>query len=144
MIALARSNPQSFVVMHHLGIPASSTHVLPEESSAVAILCQWIKDTQQRLIDEGINPNQIIFDPGIGFGKTPKHSIELIQHMEILTALGEKILVGHSKKSFLRELYPHLSDSRVQETLEVSNLLVQKNVAFLRVHDIALHSALIS
>lgn len=144
MIALARQTTATFVVMHHLGIPASADHIIPDDQHPVDHVQKWITQTLQRLADERIDLSRIILDPGIGFGKNAVQSVQLIEQMERLVQTGGKVLVGHSRKSFLHLLYPTLSKMRDQETLEISKLLIQKGVAFLRVHDIALHKSLVS
>ena len=142
MIALARSTTVPFVVMHHLGIPASKQTTLSEDQNPVTVVKDWITHTIARLKHAGINPDRLVFDPGIGFGKTATQSIKLIQQIEDLMACSVPLLVGHSRKSFLPVLYPDMT-SPDEATLAVSRQLVQKGVAFLRVHDIAMHRAIL-
>lgn len=143
MLELAASSKISWVVMHHLGIPADPMITLPDKDDPLVHLLSWIQTKKQTCQQYGIDLSRVIFDPGIGFGKTAAQSIKIIQHIDQLTHLpNTQILVGHSRKSFLKNIYPDLSKIRDEETLEISKMLAENKVAFLRVHDIALHHAI--
>lgn len=143
MIAVARTTSNPFVIMHHLGIPAKKDVTLDPHQDPFQVLNQWIADTLRRLQEKGINSMRLIFDPGIGFGKTPAQSIHILEHIDKLCVPPSSLYIGHSRKSFLSTAYPNITD-RDQATLEMSRLLINKDIAFLRVHDIAQHMALLS
>ena len=85
----------------------------------------------------GINHNNIIIDPGIGFGKNLKHNMSLIHNISIFHSLGFPILVGNSRKSFIKELSKK-NDSKLRTggTLASSIYLMMQGVQILRIHDV--------
>lgn len=140
MIKLAQSSSKDFVFMHNLGIPANPNIFLPSDEDPVLVIKDWAKKQIETL---GIPKNRLIFDPGIGFGKGPKQSIEILKRISEFKDLGLRILVGHSRKSFLRlfTMAPAPKD-RDAETLTVSKYLANEGVDYLRVHDVVLHAVL--
>ena len=86
---------------------------------------------------EGIKHNRIILDPGIGFGKNLKHNMTLIHNISIFHSLGFPILVGNSRKSFIKKLSgKNDSKSRIGGTVASSIYLMMQGVQILRVHDV--------
>jgi dihydropteroate synthase len=137
MIKLANASQKKIVVMHNLGIPADKSKVLPEDSSPTEILISWIKTKLNQLTKSGIKQPKIIFDPGLGFGKTAKQSIHILENIEKLKALEIPLLIGHSKKSFLDEMDFGEKKSREEKTILLSKKLIDEGVNYLRVHDIS-------
>ena len=85
----------------------------------------------------GIDQNQLIFDPGIGFGKTAEQSMILLRHIPYFKKYGLPILVGHSRKSFLNIVTPKAFHERDLESAIVSQMMAREGVEYLRVHDVA-------
>src|SRR3712207_1651257 len=89
-------------------------------------------------IAEGIKEERIELDPGIGFGKTGAHNLELLRRLDELAALGRPLVVGTSRKSFLGRLTgredPH---DRVHATVATSVLAFERGATTFRVHDVA-------
>ena len=86
---------------------------------------------------KGIRHNNIILDPGIGFGKNLKHNMNLIRGISIFHSLGFPILVGNSRKRFIKEI-SGINDSkfRIGGTLASSIFLMSQGVQILRIHDV--------
>jgi len=85
----------------------------------------------------GINHNNIIIDPGIGFGKNLKHNMNLINNISIFHSLGFPILVGNSRKSFIKKLSgKNDSKLRISGTVASSIYLMMQGVQILRIHDV--------
>ena len=85
----------------------------------------------------GIKHNNIILDPGIGFGKNLKHNMNLISNISIFHTLGFPILVGNSRKKFIKELSgKNDTKKRVGGTLASSLYLMMQGVQILRIHDV--------
>lgn len=124
------------VVMHHRSIPASRDHILPREQDPVKLVYEWGAKQLDKLEQAGIARERIIFDPGIGFGKVPEHSFLLIKHIDVLTKLGTRLLVGHSRKSFLSLFTHHPSSDRDIESLVNTLYLARKPIDYLRVHNV--------
>ena len=85
----------------------------------------------------GIKHNNIILDPGIGFGKNLKHNINLISNVSIFHSLGFPILVGNSRKRFIKEVAKtNDSKNRIGGTIASSIYLMMQGVQILRIHDV--------
>jgi dihydropteroate synthase len=85
----------------------------------------------------GIKHNKIIIDPGIGFGKNLKHNINLISNISIFHSLGFPILVGNSKKRFIKEIAgKNDTKNRIGGTVASSIYLMMQGVQILRIHDV--------
>lgn len=85
---------------------------------------------------QGIKPERIIIDPGIGFGKTPGQNIELLQRLHEFTALGLPLLVGTSRKSFIGLVLNLPPEERVEGTAATVALAIQAGADIVRVHDV--------
>jgi 2-amino-4-hydroxy-6-hydroxymethyldihydropteridine diphosphokinase/dihydropteroate synthase len=136
MIDLAVQSQKKCIVMHHLTIPANKAEVLPRSMDVVAHLYDWAQKHFDDLERKGIVRKNIIFDPGIGFGKTAEQSLALIKNIDVFSKLACSILVGHSRKSFISMFSRHMAPERDVETLVCSLYLADKAVDILRVHDV--------
>lgn len=141
MLELLAGHENDIVAMHALSIPADKALVLAEGCDPVAAVLAWKDELLMRAATHGIAPERLIFDPGIGFGKTTAQSRQLVQEASRLVASGGRWLFGHSRKSFLpgSELLTPVERDGV--TRELSLQLAQAGVHYLRVHDIAGHVA---
>ena len=84
----------------------------------------------------GVPPERIVIDPGIGFGKTAEHNVIVLRRLEELHELGQPILVGVSRKSFLEKLFGQPMPMRVWGTAAAVAISVLKGAAIVRVHDV--------
>lgn len=139
MVRLAAESACRVVVMHALTVPADAAVVLPPDADVIAELLAFGRRRIEALRKAGIDTARIIFDPGVGFGKTAAQSLRIVQEVAAFKALGVALLVGHSRKSFLKEL----GADRDAATLQVSRQLMAAGVDYLRVHDVAAHVALL-
>lgn len=136
MLSVVREARCGVVIMHHLTVPADSAHVLPPGSDPIAIVRQWALAKLESLDSAGIDTSRVVIDPGIGFGKTAHQSIALLKRLDELSDLPARILVGHSRKSFLK-LWGDDPTRRDALTLGASLGLVGADI--LRVHDAVAH-----
>jgi len=125
------------VLTHSLTIPASSSTVLPFDTNPTTHLCEWADKKIHQLHRLGISKERIILDPGIGFGKSPYQSLELLRNIDALKTFGCEVLVGHSRKSFLKTVT--MAADRDLETLGISHHLLKKKIDYLRVHNVEAH-----
>ena len=88
------------------------------------------------LVSEGIEKSRIILDPGFGFGKTFEHNIALLQHLESFKSLKLPVLVGLSRKSFIRKILNGEHDDHLSGSIAAAIFSVIKGAKILRVHDI--------
>ncbi len=134
MIALAKNNKDiKFVFMHNLGIPSNKKVTIPENKNVIEEVKTWLENKLNLLEKNNIKKDQLIFDIGIGFGKTPSQDLQLLQNIKEFHKFGIKILVGHSRKSFMKIFSNMEAKDRDFETLAISLKLMQ-NVDILRVH----------
>lgn len=145
MIAALAESDCDVVCMHSLTIPADPTVTVAAGLDVVMEMRQFAKQRITALTAAGIAPSRIIFDPGIGFNKTAAQSLELIRRADELKSLGLRLLIGHSRKSFLGSIQatPSGWHERDMLTLAVSQYLVQHGVDILRVHHIQWHAELL-
>lgn len=127
----------SAFVMHSLGVPPQQNFTLDVNLDPVGQLIEWCLQKHDELIEYGISSDKIIFDPGIGFGKTKEQSIYILNHLEKFFQTSFDFMIGHSRKSFLSLFSNRLAEERDLETALVTNHLNLAYVQYLRVHDIA-------
>lgn len=133
MVDAVKNADCALVVMHSLSVPADKDIVLPADADVIKILIEWTERRFAALEKAGIARERLIFDPGIGFGKTPAQSFAILEHTHRFDALGVPLLIGHSRKSFLGDV------NRDAVTLEWSKKLAARGVDYLRVHDVKAH-----
>lgn len=138
MCQVVADSPVDCVMMHHVSLPASAAHTVPRHIPIIPFIYEWAEKQIALLEKNGIDRSRIIFDPGIGFGKTPEQSLMLIQEINTFRSLGTRILVGHSRKSFLSLFTALPAKERDIETLAVSLFLARQSIDFIRVHNVSL------
>ena len=99
-------------------------------------LCEDMRETLAIAHAAGIADDQIILDPGVGFGKTREHNLMAVHHLERLVELGYPVLLATSRKSFIGLTLDLPADQRVEGTLVTTVMGVMKKAAFVRVHDV--------
>lgn len=139
MRELARDVDADWIAMHSLTLPADRNRTLPDDCDPVAEVKQWFVRQLETWTDAGIDLNRVVIDPGIGFGKNSLQSLDLMRHVQSLYDLGVRVLVGHSRKSFMAAFSGTKPSSRDLETIGASLKLCEKRVDILRVHDVAGH-----
>lgn len=134
----AKSNVD-WVVMHSLTVPVKKEIVLSGSEDPISALLHWGKTRISELQQAGIPAERIIFDPGIGFGKTQDQNWNILRQLDRFHELGVRVLVGHSRKSFISTLTDRPYSDRDIETLSLSLPLASKGADYLRVHNIDIH-----
>jgi 2-amino-4-hydroxy-6-hydroxymethyldihydropteridine diphosphokinase/dihydropteroate synthase len=127
------------VIMHSLTIPPSREATLPTNADPISLLLRWAEERIADLENSGISRERIIFDPGIGFGKTVEQTWSIFRGARRFQELGVRTLVGHSRKSFLTSVTDKLATDRDLETVTLSLDLGEKGVDFLRIHNAEMH-----
>lgn len=97
------------------------------------------KELQERIdaaLAAGVKREQIIIDPGIGFGKTVEHNLELVRRFEELKSLGYPVLAGPSRKSFVGYTLDLPPEKRLEGTIAAVTLCIEKGADIVRVHDV--------
>ena len=125
-----------FVLQHSQGTPENMQNN-PNYKNELLDIYDFFDQKIKFLRSIGIKHNKIIIDPGIGFGKKLKHNMSLISNISIFHSLGFPILVGNSRKKFIKELSgKNDTKKRVGGTVASSLYLMMQGVQILRVHDV--------
>ncbi len=141
MLELAATSGAEFVAMHNLGVPADKSRVLPADQDPTALVERWLEQRLREWERSGLDPARIVFDPGIGFGKSALQSLRLLRNVERFQRFGLRLLVGHSRKSFMHQVAAADRLDRDLFTIGVSLNLCRAGVDILRVHNVAAHTA---
>ena len=125
-----------FVIQHSKGLP-KNMQKNPSYKNVLLDVYDFFENKIKFLRSKGINHNNIILDPGIGFGKNLKHNMNLIRNISVFHSLGFPILVGNSRKRFIKELSGK-NDSKLRNggTIASSIYLMMQGVQILRIHDV--------
>lgn len=126
------------VIMHSLSIPPHRDNIIPSDIDPIDNINNWAERNINRLLALGFDQSSIIIDPGIGFGKSMYQNIQILRSIETLQNFGCKVLVGHSRKSFISSFSTEPVFNRDLETIALSSALHNK-VDFLRVHNVRDH-----
>ena len=125
-----------FVIQHSQGLP-ENMQKKPSYENVLLDIYDFFENKIKQIRSKGIVHNNIILDPGIGFGKKLKHNMSLIHNISIFHSLGFPILVGNSRKRFIKDLSgKNDSKSRIGGTLASSIYLMTQGVQILRIHDV--------
>ena len=125
-----------FVIQHSKGSP-KNMQTKPSYKNELLDIYDFFEQKIKFLRSMGIKHNNIIIDPGVGFGKNLKHNMNLMSGISIFHSLGFPILVGNSRKRFIKEISKkNDSKNRIGGTIASSIYLMMQGVQILRVHDI--------
>ena len=139
MLHVLQSSSVDVIIMHSLGIPLIKNNTIPKDCDPINEIIIWAQKYIEKLTNAGINKNRIIIDPGIGFSKTATQSLYILNNIDRLKILNQRIHVGHSRKFFLTSC--KLNDlTRDNATLAVSIFLFQKGIDFIRIHNTHIHN----
>ena len=122
-------------LMHMRGEPRTMQEA-PRYEDVVADVKAHLEERLAFAIGEGVPEERIHLDPGIGFGKTLEHNLELLRRLDEIVALGRPVVVGTSRKSFLGKLTGRDVDHRVPGTIATNVLALAKGARIFRVHDV--------
>jgi dihydropteroate synthase len=136
MLPLIAESESAFIVMHMQGTPRTM-QVRPQYQDVVSEITDFFRQQYTRAIGLSIDPMAIAFDPGIGFGKTLEHNLELLGQLERVRAHDRPLVVGVSRKSFLGKIIgsADMSD-RAAPAVALTALLRTRGADVLRVHDV--------
>ena len=144
LAALAIEFDTPLILMHMLGEP-KSMQVAPRYDNLIEDIRSFLEDAVARAEKLGVSRSKIIVDPGIGFGKTVTQNLLLIKHVQAFTSLGLPVLIGASRKAFIRKLLKQAHEEDIRPDLPMVETGTQAAVAaavlngahIVRVHDVA-------
>jgi dihydropteroate synthase len=122
-------------LMHMLGEPRTMQEH-PSYGEVVADVRGFLEARMAFALAAGIAPERILLDPGIGFGKTAAHNVELLRRLDEIAAIGRPVLVGTSRKSFLGRLTGRDVPDRLAATIATNVLAYERGARVFRVHDV--------
>lgn len=137
-----------YVCMHAPG-PEGGTAVAPGQlhgsagpagglaSDPVAAVAGFFAERLGKLNANGVSTDQVVFDPGIGFGKTPEHNLRLLAGLEQFAKLRRPLLVGVSRKSFIGKILGAEANERLPASLACATLALAGGAQIIRTHDVA-------
>ena len=123
------------VLMHMRGTPADMQRD-PSYQDVTREVAEWLAERVSHARAAGIVAEALAIDPGIGFGKTVRHNLELLARLDELTALGRPLVVGVSRKSFLGRVAGGQPGERLEAGLGASAVAVFQGASILRTHDV--------
>lgn len=135
MIKVVKRSKAAVALMHMKGRP-HTMQKNPRYGCLMQEVCGYLRQAMDKAIEAGVDRKRIILDPGIGFGKSLEHNLEIIKSLGRLKALGQPILIGLSRKSFLGKITRKEADNRVFAGISANCLAVINGARIVRVHDV--------
>jgi len=136
LLPLIAETKSAYIIMHMQGTPRTM-QIQPRYTDVVAEISEFFRQQYARAIGLNIDPMAIAFDPGIGFGKTLEHNLELLAQLERLRPHDRALVVGVSRKSFLGKLIGSSEISnRLAPSVALTSLLRARGADVFRVHDV--------
>jgi len=135
MVGVVAQAGVALVLMHMQGTPDIMQHA-PRYDDVVGEVAQFLAERVRYAIDQGVARDRIVVDPGIGFGKTLGHNLDLLANLRVFAELGYPLLVGPSRKGFIGQLTDQSVEARGWGTAGVVALAVEQGANILRVHDV--------
>ena len=140
MYRLIADNPDVQYVIMHWRAHSKTMQQLAEYQDVVKEVKEELEERINSAIEAGVNPEQIIIDPGIGFSKTTEHNWEILRNIERFMLLGYPILVGASRKRFLGELTGSENpDDREAATIAITAAMAKLGIWAVRTHSVKPH-----
>ena len=131
-----RAGDAGIVCMHIKGTPQTMQDN-PHYNHCVREIDEWLQARLKMLNAQGIDSTRLVLDPGIGFGKTAEHNLEILSSIEQLRKSGRPVLIGHSRKRFLKKVLNREMEERLAGTIGVAIALAEQQTDIIRVHDVA-------
>jgi dihydropteroate synthase len=144
-ISAMQSDPDMASVVAEAGVPVVLMHMrgTPKDmqrdlhyDSLISEIISFLKTRIQAAVNAGISPDQIIIDPGIGFGKTVAHNLEIIRRLREFRSLEKPILIGTSRKSFIGKTLNLPADDRLEGTAATVAVAIANGADIVRVHNV--------
>lgn len=123
-------------LMHMQGEPGSMQSA-PSYRDVVAEVKQFLRERTDACLSAGIPSEQILWDPGFGFGKLDEHNLALLRRLPELAAEGFPVLAGLSRKSMIGRLLGREVDERLAGSVALALMAVERGASIVRVHDVA-------
>jgi dihydropteroate synthase len=136
MVEVVAEHEVECCLMHMLGEPRTMQQD-PHYDEVVSDVKGFLEARMSFAVAHGVDEERILLDPGIGFGKTDVHNLELLGRLHELTELGRPIVIGTSRKSFLGRLTGRPVQDRLAATIATNVIAYERGARIFRVHDVA-------
>jgi dihydropteroate synthase len=136
LAGLVASAGASCCLMHMLGEPRTMQDD-PRYGDVVSDVRAFLEERLAFAVGEGVPEERVWLDPGIGFGKTVEHNLELLRRLDEIVAIGRPVVIGTSRKSFLGKITGREPRDRVPGTIATNVLAYERGASIFRVHDVA-------
>ena len=123
------------VLMHMKGNPRTMQHS-PAYQNVISDILRFFQERIGEAEKNGIHPDSILVDPGIGFGKTTEHNLEILRRLRDFQSLNKPILIGTSKKSFIGKILDLPVNERMEGTAATITWAISQGADVVRVHDV--------
>ena len=124
------------IIMHMRGVP-KTMQVDPNSNDIIHEIIEFFNGQSKIALDKGVKKDNIILDPGIGFGKRLEDNIRILKEFEIFRDLGFPLLLGASRKSMIGEICGSAVGERLPGSLAIACVAAQRGANIIRVHDVA-------
>lgn len=135
MLSVCADSDCGVVLMHMLGTPQTMQQN-PTYTDVVAEVGKFLQERLNTFVAGGVAAERIVLDPGIGFGKTAEHNLQLLRGIPKLREIGQPVLIGHSRKRFLKHLLGREVEERLAGTIGVAIGAAALGAEIIRVHDV--------
>lgn len=135
LAAVIAKHKAACVIMHIKGTPRTMQKA-SRYKNLMKEICAWFAQGIEIAAKAGVSDNRIIIDPGIGFGKTTRHNLEIIKNLAALTKLNKPILIGTSRKSFIGKILDLPVEKRLMGTAASVAAAIASGAHIVRVHDV--------
>lgn len=136
MLSLIAGSGSGFVMMHMQGLPETMQQN-PVYDDVINAIYVYFQEGIKNAVSAGVKIDQIVLDPGIGFGKTLEHNLTIIKRLNEFESLGRPLLMGVSRKSFIDKISPATVQQRLPGSLVAGMKSIDTGARILRVHDVA-------
>lgn len=139
MRALVKASGVKVCLMHMQGSPETMQRAPSYPKGVVPELLDWFEKKIEQLTDEGIGLDQIVVDPGIGFGKSVEDNISILKNLSLFERFGAPVLIGLSRKSFMQKILGKTASDLLSTTLALNTMCLLSGASIIRVHDVKEH-----
>src|SRR3954464_6546569 len=137
MAGLVASSGAGCCLMHMLGDDPRTMQDDPVYEDVVDDVKAFLEERLAFAVSEGVPEDKVWLDPGIGFGKTVEHNLELLRRLDEVVAIGRPVVIGTSRKSFLGKLTGREARDRLAGTVATNVIALERGASLFRVHDVA-------
>jgi len=138
------NNPQVMVILMHMQGEPENMQINPQYKDVLQEIKIFFTERIEFCLKHNINRNRIILDPGIGFGKTTEHNLEILANLDYFDALNLPLVIGASRKRFINDIAAANPDQRLGGSLAATAACLNNKVDIIRVHDVYEHKQFIN